>query len=349
MKKWIARRYSGYTSGGKLWLTVGLCALIVDMAIGFSAGSAQATIWHGLGGAGLALGFAFLPDAAYEEMEGKRYVSALLIAALCVPIGIKAYEQQLTYSTGMRNGEIQLTNVVNTKYSGAQDDVKRINAELAVLMAVQENLAKEAPWAATVKADGLRSQVATLEKAIAEEGGKHNGGCKRRCLDLMKQKTDAEARIAMAEKVETNEARIKELQAMIDAKRAVANKTEHRSSLNTEVAITTARLVKLVSGYSAGDAIKTGEEDVAYATLGSAGLGSFALLALAPIGFFLAGRRRKPGFKEDEPVITDTPVSGLGNRTPEPRAYPPAPVKDYAIQTKTLADVRADLRRIAAA
>ena len=344
MKKWIAKRYSGYTSGGKLWLTVGLCALIVDMAIGFSAGSAQATIWHGIGGAGLALGFAFLPDAAYEEMEDRRYVSALLIAALCVPIGIKAYEQQLTYSTGMRNGEIQLTSVVNSKYSGAQDDVKRNSAELALLMTTLEGLQKEAPWAGTVKAEGLREQAKTLDKSIAEEGGKHNGGCKRRCLDLMKQKTDVEAKIATAEKVENIEGRVKELQAMIDAKRAVANKTEHRSSLNTEVAITTARLVKLVSGYSAGDAIKTGDDDVAYATLGSAGLGSFALLVLAPVGFFLAGRRRIRGYVEEQPT---THVSEpVGNLTPDQtRAYPLTPSPKISMHTRTIAD----LRRIAAA
>ena len=51
---------------GKFWITVRTLVLAVDMAIAYCAG-ATVTIWHGLGFAGCALAFAFLPDAAYEE------------------------------------------------------------------------------------------------------------------------------------------------------------------------------------------------------------------------------------------------------------------------------------------
>jgi hypothetical protein len=322
MRKWIAARYARYTPDGKFWLTIAVACLIVDMAIGYLAGVAVGTFWHGVGYAALAAGFAFLPDAAYEEYEKNRMASALVVAALCVPIGLKAYEQQLTYSTGVRQGEMQVVNVHNTKYTGAQDDVTRVKKELAVLMAVQENMAKEIPWAATVKADALRESVKTLDKAIREESAKHNGGCKRRCLDLMAQKKTAEERIATAERVEGNEKRIVELQAMIDTKREKADKTEHKQSLNADIATTTARLFRLVSGASPQDAIAPDETAIQYATLGSAGLGSLALLLLAPIGFFLAGRRRIP---EGE----DTPPSAPATVAAPVRAMATAPAHHH--------------------
>jgi hypothetical protein len=301
MRKIIGRIYGQYTPSGKFWLTVGLIALVVDVAIGFIAGKAVATFWHGMGFAALAAGFAFLPDAAYEEFEHKRYASGVVMALICIPLGVKAYEQQLTYSTGMRHGEIQLTNVVNTRYDGAQDDVKRNQAELAILMGALKRAQEDANWAGTVTADGLRQQVATIDKAIAAESSKANGGCKRRCIELMAKKDDAEKKIAAAEKVETTEARVKELQAAIDAKRATANTAEHRQSINADIAMTTAKLWNIVSGATPEDAIKVNEVSMQFATLGSAGLGSLALLLLAPVGMFLANRRRIKQDGHDDP------------------------------------------------
>lgn len=343
--KWIKARYARYTPGGKFWLTVGFACLVVDMAIGYLAGVAVGTFWHGVGFAALAAGFAFLPDAAYEEWEQKRTISAVVIAALCVPIGVKAYEQQLTYSTGVRQGEMQVVGVQNAKYSGAQDDVVRVKNELAVLMAVQNKMVQDAPWAASVKADGLRETIKTIDRAIREESGKHNGGCKRRCIDLMAKKEATEKQIAMAEKVESNENRIKELQTVIDGKREKADKTEHKQSLNADIATTTARLFRLVSGSSPKDAIAPDETAIQYATLGSGALGSLALLILAPIGFFLAGRRRIPGHDDHDPppaVVTDAP------KAQAPAPYPFAQAarnRTPSLSTTTVAD----LRRLAAA
>lgn len=342
MKAWIARRYSGYTSDGKFWLTIGFAILTVDMAIGFLAGQEQGTFWHGVGYAALAASFAFLPDAAYEEYEHRRIASALVLAMICVPIGIKAYEQQLTYSTGIRQGEVQAAGVQNMRFDGAQDDVKRNRDELSMLMSVLDAAKREAPWAATVKASALREQAATLEAAIKEEGSPRNGGCKRKCLDLMAQKAAVDKQIGGAEKVERAEVRIAELQAIIDKKREIANSTEHRQSLNADIAQTTARLVQLMGGASPRDAIETDDVAIQYAMLGSAGLGSLALLVLAPVCFFLAGRRRIT-VKPDDPTPSAsapiTPVGEIGNRNPETRAYPrhSSPI----LSTQTVAQLRA--------
>lgn len=295
MKAWISRRYASYTPDGKFWLTIGFAVLTVDMAIGYMAGVAVGTFWHGVGYAALAAGFGFLPDAAYEEFEHKRFASAGLIALLCVPIGIKAYEQQLTYSAGVRHGEMQLTNVVNQRYDGAQDDVARNRAELTLLQGVLTRLQADNPWATSAKADGLKTQLAALNDRMAKEEKGQRGrkaGKGKEFERLQDEAADLAKRISIIEKADETQKRIETLQASIDKKRAVANTAEHRQSINVDVAKITTKLFNVARGLSPDDAMKTDATAVEFATMGSAGLGSLALLILCPIAFFLAGRRR---------------------------------------------------------
>ncbi len=341
MKAWIANRYSGYTPGGKFWLTVGLIVMTVDMAMGYQGGVSVGTFWHGVGYAALAAGFAFLPDAAYEEFEHKRFGSAAVIALLCVPIGIKAYEQQLTYSAGVRHGEIQLTSVVNQRYDGAQDDVARNRAELTALQGALVKLQSDNPWATTVKADGLRARLAAAQKAIDLEAARK--GCKAKCLAEMEKKADLEKQIAIVEKADETQKRIEFLQASIDKKRDVANKAEHRQSINVDVAKTTAKLFNVARGLSAEDAMKTDAVSLEVATMGSAGLGSLSLLMLAPGALFLAGRRR---------IKHVTPEPDLTETTGQPRARPAivsSHIPSVTAHTTSIADLRARMHSLQAA
>jgi len=342
MKTWLKNRYASYTADGKFWLTIGTVCLIVDMAIGYMAGISQATFWHGVGAAMLAAGFAFLPDAAYEEYEHRRLASAVVLALVCIPIGIKAYEQQLTYSAGMRHGEIKLTNAVNRTYTGAQDNVTEGKANLTLWQKQLEELQAQAPWAATVKAEALRGQVAVAQKEIDLETAR--GGCKTKCAARMKDKADLEERIGKIEQMADLTSRIEATKRVLDGARTAAAKVEPKLSLNEEVAKTTAQLVKLMGGYTPKDAIETDAVAMQYATLGSAGLGSLALLIMAPVGFFLAGRRRKAGHDETAPNTHS--VGEIGNRTSDTRAYQPQHLQTV---TRTIADLQANMRRLAAA
>lgn len=341
---WVARRYATYTTDGKFWLTVGFVCLVVDVAVGFLAGAAQATFWHGVGFAMLAVGFAFLPDAAYEEFHNERYASGLLIAALCIPIGVKAFEQQITYSAGMRHGEIQHTNIVNAKHKGAQLNVEenRTNltlwqGQLAKLEAERADAVKSNPWLTTTKATALRAQLPVLDEKIANEiaggrGGRPKG-CKAVCESLKDEKNKIEGQIAAAEKLEGATAKIAELTTKIEATkkvlddaRTIADTTEHKDSLNLSVAKFTSQIVNIARGASPQDAIDADEVLIRYATLASAGLGSLALLIMAPVGFFLAGRRRKDEDESTPPETMHTEATPTHTEAPTPitRAKPKA-------------------------
>lgn len=344
LRKWVENRYSGYDSAGKFWLTVGAVALIVDVAIGFNGGISQATFWHGVGAAMLAVGFAFLPDAAYEEFDAGRYLPALVLTALCVPIGIKAFEQQVTYTAGMRHGEIQHTNIVNARHSGAQQNVEETKTNLKLwqgqlvkLEAEHEAAIAANPWMTTTTASALRDQVKVLDdKIVAEAAGGRGGrakGCKAECEKLKDERTRILSQIGIAEKLDANTeartklvAQIEATKKVLDGARKTADTAEHRDSLNVAVAQTMAQIVNLVRGASPTDAVKADEVSMRMATLGSAGLGSFALLVLAPVGFFLAGRRRKPD--HDEPTLhtqAHTPTATSHHTASPAQSAAPAP------------------------
>ncbi len=347
----IERRYARYTSDGKIWFTIGAGALIVDVCIGMMAGWSQATIWHGIGFGLLAAGFAFLPDAAYEEFTAGRYVPAIVLSLLTIPLGLKAFEQQVTYSAGMRHSEIQLTQIVNQRHAGAQDNVVETRTNLKLW---QEQLAKlEAeraaavaanPWMTTTTAEALRGQVPELDERIAREiaGGRggRGKGCKTECEKLKDEKARILSQIAAIEKLDATTEKLTKLAGQIEATKKVldgarktADTAEHRDSLNLAVAKVTAQIVSIARGTAPAEAINADEVSIRYATLGSAGLGSFALLVLAPVGLFLAGRRRRPEDSDESTIIAPAP-SPLPVGPPTREAITPQEPRSTVIHTR---------------
>lgn len=307
LRRFVANRYRSYTPDGKFWLTVGVLVLIVDMAIAYCAG-ATVTMWHGLGFAGCALAFAFMPDAAYEEYDQGRYISCAALGVLCIPIGIQTYQQQLTYSAGLRTGDMQQTKAQNVKYTGAQDGLADTRTNVALWTKMLTDLQAQAPWAATVKAEALREEVATLRGRLAAETKGQRGrkaGCGAECERLENAITEATNKIGTAERADDLSKKIEAAKAVLATAREKADKTEYKSSVIANVANINAQLVKLITGSSAAEAVQIDEVAMNYANVASAGLGSLALLLLAPVAFFLAGRRRHPCGEPELPIAAN--------------------------------------------
>lgn len=329
IKQFVANRYRSYTPDGKFWLTVGIGVLIVDMAIAYCAG-ATVTVWHGLGFAGCALAFAYLPDAAYEEFDHGRYISALFMTILCVPIGIQAYQQQLTYSAGMRTGDMQQTKAQNARYTANADGLADARTNYALWTKQLAELQSHAPWAATVKAEALRKDITMLEGRLKDEVEGKRGrkaACGKVCDEIKDQIKDASAKMAAAERMDDLTNRIDATKSMLDKSREAANKTEYKSSVIFNVASINAQLFKVLGGASAEESQKVDEVAMNYANIASAGLGSLALLLLAPIAFFLAGRRRIAGMPQEPFITALMPVREA--QKPAPRPVPAPQAQSY--------------------
>lgn len=337
MRKLFRDMFESLDAFGRFWLVLGLGSLAAAALMSFDFGW-QVSVKHALFLFVLSVVAAFGPMASEMLWTRGRKGPAIATALVCVPLlGIEFYSHA-GYTAGLRGSNIETAGVQNTRYDGAQDDVKRTRGELGMLMSVLEGLQKEAPWAATVKADGLRAQVATLDKAIAEEGNARNGGCKRKCLDLMKQKTEVENKIAVAEKVEGTEARIRELQGIIDRKREKADTVHHVASAVAHQNDALKRWVALaVNGDTkATDLQGAAAQESANLAMAIAGTG------LPAFALFMAGLFRRKGFLDEDGTFS----APIPQETQEP--IPDKPIRprpQYALSTQTVGD----LRRLAAA
>jgi hypothetical protein len=334
MRSTIRNLFAAYNGSGRFWLGLGIVALIVDAAISYQYGISL-TALHGLGFALVAVFFALLPDAAYGEIESKRYASGVAMAALCIPLGMVAFYSHLGYGAGVRVGDMQQTGVQNVRYDDAREKVADNKRNVALWTEQLADLTKQAPWAATVNPDGLKAQLASADKAVELEGKR--GGCKSKCLALMKEKASLEERIATAERATDLQTRIAATQRLIDGYREAAAKTDFKSSAVVNQNNVAASLFLAMTGADADKAIKPDETTTSFTSIFIAGGGSLAFMIMAPVGFFLAGRNRVHGIAhhvETEAVyaapppphstsrlkVTEIPLSSIVRMMPEVHA-----------------------------
>lgn len=305
--KWIKARLASYTPEGRKWLVIGVLTLIADIVVSFLGGR-EVTFWHGVGFAAVGLAFAYLPDAAYEEFEAGRYVAGGVVALLCVPIGLQALQNHVTYSAGVRYGDIKQTGFHNAKLENATDALKSERENIGMWRDQLKDLkARNAAilernkgWAVTTNPEAMKEAKEAMEKAIANETAR--GGCKAKCETLMRQRNDLNAAIEGIKRENDLTSQIEATQRVIDSKTAAVATTGRKVSIVENVANINAQIAKLVTGHNTADVMKVTDDDIAYANMGSAGLGSLVLMILAPLAMFLAGRRRIRGHIADNSV-----------------------------------------------
>ncbi len=320
---------------GRFWLVLGLGSLAAAAAMSFDFGWGVSAK-HALFLAVLSVVAAFGPMAAEMLFTRGRKWPAIATALICVPLlGIEFYSHA-GYTAGLRGSNIETATVQNMRFDGAQEAAKEDKANLEFWRAQVAKLTAEHAWAPTVKAEGLRAQIESAQKAIDLESAR--GGCKTKCLALMKEKASLEERIAIAEQASDLAKRIESTQRVLDGKRDVAAKTEHKSSAVDHQNKFLAKAVALVNSNSlepSPHVVEASQQTVNLAmAIAGTGVPAFAL--------FMAGLFRIRRKDEDN----HSPVSAPGNRNDETRAYPqPA----WKTDIRTVADIQADMRRRAAA
>lgn len=158
----------------------------------------------------------FISDA----WKSKRYVFTAFVSLG----GMLVFTINLISNVGsvgwQRESVVAAAKVQNTRYEASQDGVAEDKASLALFKQQLAELTAANAWAATVKPDGLKAQVADLRKA--EEAESRLGGCKSKCRAIQNQITDIQGRIAVAEQATDLAKRIEATQRVLDTKRAKA-------------------------------------------------------------------------------------------------------------------------------
>ena len=296
--------FNDLDSFGRFWLAVGLIALMAAAAMSFDFGwgvSAKHAIFLAV----LTVVAAFGPMAA-EMLWGKgRKGPAIATAIVCVPLlGIEFYSHA-GYTAGLRGSNVETATVQNTRYEGAQEAVTEDAANVKLWREQLATLQAQAPWAATVKADGLRAQVAVAQKEIDLEAAR--GGCKAKCAARMKDKADIEQRIATIEQAADLSAKIEATQRVLDKKRTVAATTAHVSSAVAHQNDSLAKWVALVANgdVKASELQRAASQESANLAMAIAGTG------LPAFALFLAGlfRLSRNSSDDDTPPSAKAPVT----------------------------------------
>lgn len=232
MPKMLKEMFGEMTAWGRFWLYLGLITLAVAAAMSFDFGWSISGK-HAIFLMCLSAIAAFGPEAAYSQwVEGRKAIS-IILAAICLPLlGIEFYTHA-GYTAGLRGTNIETATVQNTKYAGAQEAVTEDKTNLELWKKQLASLLEQDAWTATVKADGLRGELATIKDRIeAEKKGQRGrkAGCGKECEALQNQASDIEKRIAKVEQREDLAKRIEATQRILDGKRDTAAKTEFKSS-----------------------------------------------------------------------------------------------------------------------
>ncbi len=298
----------------KFWLTVGLVSLFAATAMSFDFGWGVSSK-HALFLACLSVVTAFLPHAAHAAWEDNKRGAAIALTVASIPLFAIEFFSHAGYTAGLRGLNISETKVQNVKYDGAQETVNENKRLLEMFTNRLAELEKQNGWAASTTAVALRANLDSAQKAIDLETAR--GGCKTKCLELMKQKANLEERIAKVEERTDLTSRIEAAKTVIARAREKADTVEHKSSA---VEHQNAFLTKAVSLTVNGklDASPVLQEQVQQAVNSGMALAGTGLPALAFFCFGLHRNRRK----EDE---TPEPRTIVARETPAPQLQAPAP------------------------
>lgn len=306
MRKVFKEMFGELTLWGKFWMTVGLLTLLAAAAMSFDFGysvSAKHALFLGC----LSIITAFAPEVAYRQWQlGKKGVG-LGIALFTLPWFAIEFYSHAGYTAGLRGSNISEAHIQNASWNGAQEGVTEDKTNRAIFVKQLDELLAKNAWAGTVKAEGLRTELRTIQDRIEQERNGKRGrkaGCGAECERLQNAANDLSAKIATIEKAEDLTRRIEATQRVLDNKREVATKTEYRQSTVDHQNAAVIKWVALAVNGST-EATKLQAESAQQIASFSMALAGTCLPAFS---FFLAGLFRKPEEAEAKSEVIAKPV-----------------------------------------
>lgn len=278
-----------------------------------------------------------LVASLYFSRRGVSVMARGLAAAWGVALLANVWSN-IGVATANRMNEVQTARVQQTTYDGRRRQISEAEASLTLFTRQLEDLLAQHAWAATVTADGLREQAATLARAIREEGDARNGGCRRKCLDLMNRKAEIDQRIAVAEqradltgRIEATRRVLADLRGELAGTKAGISHTANQSAL----------YAKLISWNLADD------PDGRMVTVANEATGVMSAVVLALLSAVVTLAAAWPHLADVRPdgqgsVRPATPVSGPRHGTDRPMGAP-SPVSAMPMQSVPQVPVTADV------
>lgn len=330
----------------RVMLPVGVVALVSGAYMSFSFGAAM-SLAHGitLGLLTFVAAFMFPLIDALKAGGASQIKSWALTAVAVVFLGAELFSH-VGYTVGTRVENTEMTGVQNTKYADTREAVVDHKANLVMWNDRLKTLTAQHAWAPTTKAEGLRAQLDSAQKAIDLETDR--GGCKAKCLLLMKDKAKLEERIAIAEEASTLTKQITATQALIDKSREKAAVTEYKSS----PIVNQTKFVAQISTMS----LDPGAGSMTWVQIAIGVLVALVTTFLPPYVFELifgtsAHKQRTTGFVRGSEPTAETAApsqaaASIQHVPAEIRFAPPA--RQHRLHTLTVADLMGGASRAAA-
>jgi len=243
MRQALRNLFALYDTYGKVVLALALIGLASSAAMAFFFGI-SVSLMHGIFLIVVSIGFALGPHLAHKVwLKGAR-TSAVMIAILCVPLGVVEWYSHNGYTAGLRGVDIGDAKVQQAKYQSAHVAVDDDKTNLEMWRKRLTALETEHAWAASVTADALRAQLTNANLAIDLESKR--GGCKSKCLARTKERDDIATKIALAEEKADLTKKIEATRNVLAKARDKADTTEFKHSAAAQQATSIAKLVSMV-------------------------------------------------------------------------------------------------------
>jgi hypothetical protein len=340
--RFFADQWRQFNPIGQALFALAVVMIAVDATISFKFGWSQTWV-HAIGFAGLAVALFLLPDAAITEWRKGNKAGGGWLAVACIPIASVCLWTHVGYSSGVRLGDIEQSGFSHSAYESAttalEDKRKTLEMKREQLASAKAKSAKAAErnhgWTVAVDPVAMQSSLDALDSKIKNEAARVR--CGPKCDALKVERGQLAARIALAKEENNLVGDIAKLESEIEEKAKEVAALAPKTSTTVSQVQMAAKLVNVGRYYlGAGDAeavLKPTAFEQDIANTAASGLSSIAFLLVSTTLMTGAGFNRRHGIGVFEDQEQSPPVSDLGNRNPEGRAYPqpePAPASEQA-------------------